>query len=108
MKNTLVIIAADTSVAILSGLAIVPAAFALGGEGAELAGPKLLFVTLQDIFASMGSLGPLFGVIFYLLVLIAALTSAIALTEVLITFFLDRAALKMKSPTAKRFPFGFV
>lgn len=105
VKNTLVIIAADTTVAILSGLAVVPAAFALGGEGAELAGPRLLFVTLQDIFASMGSFGPLFGVIFYLLVLIAALTSAIALIEVLITFFLDRAALKMKKPNRKRISF---
>ena len=44
----------------------------------------------------MGSIGPLFGVIFYLLVLIAAISSAISLVEVIATFFLDRAAEKGK------------
>ncbi len=48
----------------------------------KLGGPNLLFVTLQDVFNAMGTVGPLFGVIFYLLVLIAAITSAISLIEV--------------------------
>ena len=45
----------------------------------------------------MGTAGPLFGVIFYLLVLIAAISSAISLVEVVATFFLDRAAEKGKT-----------
>ena len=68
----------------------------------KLNGPSLLFVTLQDVFNSMGSIGPLFGVIFYLLVLIAAISSAISLVEVIATFFLDRAAEKGKKGSRKK------
>lgn len=96
-KSALVIVVADTIVALMAGIAVIPAAVANGiangvpvGEIA-LGGPKLLFVTLQDVFAQMGTLGPLFGVIFYGLVLIAAVSSAIALQEVITTFLIDRA-----------------
>ena len=101
-KNSLVIVIADTSMALMSGLAVIPAAIANGiANGTayadiQLSGPKLLFVTLQDVFASMGTIGPLFGVVFYVLVFIAALSSAISLIEVVTTFFLDNAALKGK------------
>lgn len=98
VKNGLLIICSDTLVALMAGLAVLPAAFALGGEGANLAGPKLLFITLQDVFASMGFTGPIFGIMFYLLVFIAAITSAVALTEVMVTFFVDNATLKGKTP----------
>ena len=77
VKNSLIIIVSDTCVAIMAGLAVLPAAFALGGENAELSGPKLLFITLQDVFNSMGAFGPLFGILFYLFVTLAAITSAI-------------------------------
>ena len=86
IKNSLIIIISDTIVAILAGMAVLPAAFALGGAGAEKQGPALLFITLQDVFNAMGPTGPLFGVLFYLLVILAAITSAIALLEVLATF----------------------
>jgi len=91
VKNSIIVVIADTLVALMAGLAVLPAAIATSGPGAALQGPKLLFVTLQDVFQAMGPIGPLFGVIFYLLVLIAAISSAIALTEVIVTFFLDRA-----------------
>lgn len=102
VKNSLIVITADTLVAILAGMAVIPASIALGGAGAELAGPKLLFVTLQDVFASMGLFGPIFGFLFYLLVLVAAITSAIALIEVLVTFFMDHARAKLKKPNRKK------
>ena len=102
VKNSLIIIISDTLVAIMAGMAVLPAAFALGGSGAEKAGPKLLFITLQDVFNAMGPTGPLFGVLFYLLVLLAAITSAIALLEVLVTFLSDQAVLKGKTPNRKR------
>ena len=93
VKNCLIIITSDTAVAIMAGLAVLPAAFALGGgENARLDGPKLLFITLQNVFNSMGALGPLFGILFYLFVTLAAITSAIALIEVLVTFILDHRA----------------
>jgi len=96
-KSALVIVAADTLVALMAGIAVIPAAVANGiANGTPysqiaLGGPKLLFVTLQDVFAQMGTLGPLFGVIFYGLVLIAAISSAIALQEVISTFIIDNA-----------------
>ena len=90
-KNALIIPLADTVIALLAGLAVLPAAFALGGADSVMTGPQLLFVTLQDVFEHMGVWGPWFGVAFYLLVLIAALTSALSLLEVMITFFLDKA-----------------
>jgi NSS family neurotransmitter:Na+ symporter len=95
-KNTLVIIIFDTLIALMSGVAVLPAAFALGGEGAAMAGPSLLFVTMQNVFESMGTFGPLFGAMFYLLVAIAAITSSISLVEVITTFFVDRARVRGK------------
>ena len=97
VKNSAIIVVADTMVAVMAGIAVIPAAVANGiANGTpldqiQLGGPNLLFVTLQDVFHAMGTAGPLFGVIFYLLVLIAAISSAISLIEVIITFFLDRA-----------------
>ena len=102
VKNSLIIIISDTIVAILAGMAVLPAAFALGGANAEKAGPKLLFITLQDVFNAMGPTGPIFGVLFYLLVILAAITSAIALLEVLATFLSDRIALKGHTPDRKK------
>ncbi|MDO4983138.1 MAG: sodium-dependent transporter [Eubacteriales bacterium] len=106
VKNSGVIVFADTLVALMAGLAVIPAAVANGINNGvavgdiTLSGPKLLFVTLQDVFSNMGSAGPLFGVIFYALVIIAAISSAISLMEVMATFFIDRAA--EKGQTANR------
>ncbi len=96
VKNSLVVVFADTLVAIMAGIAVIPAAVATYGPSATLSGPKLLFITLQDVFQAMGSIGPLFGVIFYLFVLVAAISSAIALIEVVVTFLLDHAESKGK------------
>ena len=96
VKNAALIVFSDTLVALMAGLAVIPAAVAISGPSATLSGPKLLFITLQDVFNAMGTAGPLFGVLFYLLVLIAALTSAVSLVEVVTTFFLDRAEEKGK------------
>ncbi len=57
---------------------------------------------MQDVFSSMGAAGPLFGVIFYLLVLIAAITSAISLMEVVAAYFIDRANAKGKAGNRKK------
>ena len=100
VQNSAVIVIADTIVALMAGFAVIPAAVAnglasgLAPSEIALGGPKLLFVTLQDVFANMGAIGPLFGIIFYLLVLIAAMSSAISLTEVPTTFLLDRLEAK--------------
>ena len=106
VKNSALIVVADSIVALMAGLAVIPAAVANGiANGTPLrdialGGPKLLFVTLQDVFANMGAVGPLFGIVFYLLVIIAAISSAISLMEVVAAHFIDKAAEKGK--TVKR------
>lgn len=99
VQNSLVIIISDTLVAVMAGMAVLPAAFALGGgKDAALSGPKLLFITLQDVFNSMGPFGPIFGILFFLFVVLAAITSAVALTEVLVTYVIDLRISKGKEP----------
>lgn len=72
----------DTAIAILAGLMVIPAVFAFSTEAAESlqAGPSLMFITLPKVFASMGA-GTIVGILFFLLVFFAALTSAISLLE---------------------------
>ena len=85
-NSAIQIIGADTGIAILAGIAIFPAVFALGFEPG--AGPGLVFVTLPAVFAEMPA-GGLFGFLFFLLLTIAALTSAISLLEVVVAYFVD-------------------
>ena len=94
-KNALVIVCFDTLVALMAGLAVLPAAFALD-PGGKIGGPSLLFVTLQNVFDTMGTLGAVFGIIFYFLVTLAAITSSISLLEVIVTHFCDKSAAKGK------------
>lgn len=76
----------DTAVALLAGFALFPAIFALGFEPG--AGPGLAFITLPAVFAQM-PLGAVFGVLFFFLLGIAALTSAISLLEVVTAWLID-------------------
>ena len=79
----------DTAIAILAGLMIIPAVFAFsGGDSAALnKGPALMFVTLPKVFAGMG--GTWIGILFFLLVLMAALTSSVSLAESVCSTFED-------------------
>lgn len=76
----------DTLIAILGGLIIFPALFHAGADPA--AGPGLVFVVLPTIFQTMPA-GNLFGIAFYALLGIAALTSTISLLEVIVSYFVD-------------------
>ncbi len=80
----------DTAIAVLASLMIIPAVFAFsGGDESKLkAGPSLMFITMPKIFASMG-FGRIIGILFFALVLFAAVTSAIALTESAVSTFSD-------------------
>ena len=81
----------DTAIAVLAGLMIIPAVFAFSGGDAETlqAGPALMFITIPKVFANMGS-GTMAGVVFFLLVLFAALTSAVSLMETSVSTFEDQ------------------
>ena len=108
VKNSVIIVISDTLIAIMAGIAVIPAAVATGiAQGTplneiKLGGPNLLFVTLQDVFTNMGKLGPLFGVIFYVLVLIAAISSAISLMETIAAHWIDKDLQKAETDTRQR------
>lgn len=71
-------------VSLLAGLMIVPATFVAMGSGeavAENSGPSLMFIVLPQVFEGLGSMVGVIGVVFFVLVLFAALTSAISLVE---------------------------
>lgn len=84
--SSLSIVALDTIVALLAGLAMFPAVFALGFDPA--AGPGLVFNVLPAVFSQM-AFGPLWAFLFFLLLMVAALTSGISLLEVVTAFFID-------------------
>jgi len=71
----------DLSVSILAGIAIFPAVFSCGLTPAE--GPGLVYQVLPVVFNSMGSFGRVAAIFFFLLLALAALTSAISLLEAL-------------------------
>jgi len=85
----------DTAIAFLAGLMIIPAVFSFfNGDPEKLrAGPSLMFITLPKVFASMG-MGRIIGVVFFLLVLLAALTSAISLAESCVSTIEDQLGWK--------------
>ncbi len=80
----------DSGIAILAALMIIPAVFAFSGGTTESlnAGPGLMFITIPKVFESMG-MGRIIGILFFVLVLFAALTSAIALAETSVSTFED-------------------
>ena len=93
-KNAVIVPVCDTLVAVLAGMAVMPAVFAYGMEPAG--GPGLLFVTLQTVFQDMAG-GAIFGFVFYLLVFFAALTSSIGMMEGAISAMEDAGARKGSS-----------
>ena len=104
-KNATIIVIMDTIIALMAGLCVMPARFALGPTG-EIGGPKLLFITMQNVFDSMGGVvGPIFGIIFYLLVVLAAVSSSISLLETVVTHFVDKAAEQGKGDKRKFYSF---
>ncbi len=89
-KNAIIIVVMDTLVALMAGLCVIPGRFALDPTG-NLGGPSLLFVTMQNVFDRMGAAGPIFGILFYLLVVFAAVSSSISLLEAVVAHYVDRA-----------------
>ena len=91
----------DTAIAVMAGLMIIPAVFSFsGGDPSALkAGPSLMFITIPKVFDSMG-MGTVIGVAFFLLVLFAALTSSIALTESAVSTLQDELGWSRNKSTA--------
>ncbi len=96
-KSTKQVEVFDTAIAMLAGLMIIPAVFAFSGGDPDTlkAGPSLMFITIPKVFASMG-FGTGAGIVFFLLVLLAALTSAISLAESGVSTFEDQLGISRR------------
>ncbi len=82
----------DTLVAFLAGMMIIPAVYTfMGREGMSASGPALMFVALPKVFGEMGAfLGGLVGVLFFLTVAFAALTSSVSIMEAIVSCCMDK------------------
>lgn len=81
----------DTAIAILAGVMIIPALYTFAGkEGMNASGPGLMFVTLPKVFDAMGALGHVIGCLFFVMVLFAALTSAVSIMESVVASLMDQ------------------
>lgn len=74
----------DTGVALLAGLMVIPAVYVFFGMEGMTSGPGLMFVSLPKVFEAMGSAGNVVGIVFFIMVGFAALTSAVSIMETLV------------------------
>ncbi len=88
----------DTGIAFLAGLMVIPAVFAFSAGDPEALGkgPGLMFVTLPKVFDTITG-GTFVGILFFLLVLFAALTSSISLMETIVSIFTDKFKIKRRT-----------
>jgi NSS family neurotransmitter:Na+ symporter len=96
VKTAVQVTAADTIIAILAGIAIFPAVFAFNIE--PDAGVGLIFKTLPNVFMQMPG-GAIFAILFFVLLTIAALTSAISILEVVVAYFSEELKIKRNIST---------
>jgi len=99
LKSASQIVVIDTIIAILAGLMIFPAAFSVGVNPDS--GPSLIFITLPNVFqlafGGMPVVGYLISVLFYALLVLAALTSTISMHEIGTAFFYEERKISRKS-----------
>ena len=90
----------DTLVAFLAGVMIIPVVFVfMGREGMSSAGPGLMFVAIPKAFAAMGKMGTVIGIIFFLMVIMAALTSCMSILEAVVAGLMDKFGWSRKKAT---------
>ena len=82
----------DTSVAFLAGMMVIPAVFTfMGAEGLQASGPSLMFEALPKVFNAMGPVvGTVVGLLFFVTVFFAALTSSVSIMEAIVSCVVDR------------------
>ena len=82
----------DSLVAFLAGMMIIPAVYTfMGREGMSASGPALMFVALPKVFGEMSSfVGGLVGILFFLTVAFAALTSSVSIMEAIVSSAMDK------------------
>lgn len=90
----------DTLVALLAGLMIVPAVYTFMGIEGMSAGSGLLFVLLPKIFQAMGIVGSFIGIVFFLMVIFAAVTSCVSIMEAIVSSIMDKFHYSRKQSSA--------
>jgi NSS family neurotransmitter:Na+ symporter len=80
----------DTLIALLAGLMIIPSVFTFMGKDGMSAGPGLMFVSLPRVFLAMGKVGNIVGLVFFLIVAFAAVTSSVSVMEAIVSSIMDR------------------
>ena len=96
LSSALWIILLDTLIAMMAGVAIFATVFAMGADPG--AGPGLIFVVLPTIFPKI-AVGAVWGTLFFFLLFMAALTSAISILEVITAYFIDEKGWTRKKAT---------
>lgn len=89
----------DTVVAFLAGLMIVPAVYTFMGVEGMSTGPSLMFKSLPKVFDTMGPVGTVVGVLFFLTVAFAALTSSVSIMEAIVSSAMDKFRFTRKKAT---------
>ena len=79
----------DTGVALLAGMMIIPSIYVFTGTESMQSGPSLMFMSLPKVFHSMGKAGVLVGLVFFVMVIFAALTSCVSIMETLVSTFMS-------------------
>ena len=89
----------DTLVAFLAGMMIVPAVYTFMGTDGMAAGPSLMFVALPKVFQAMGGIGTAVGIVFFVMVVFAALTSSVSVMEAIVAGVVDKMGVERKKAT---------
>lgn len=89
----------DTLVAFLAGMMIIPAVYTFMGTEGMSAGPGLMFVSLPKVFDAMGGFGLVIGLVFFLMVFFAAVTSSVSVMEAIVSSAMDKMGMTRKKAT---------
>lgn len=99
----------DTVVAFLAGAMIIPAIYAISGpENMSKAGAGLMFIILPQVFMQMGAAGHIIGAAFFIMVLFAALTSAVSILEAVVASLMDKFGMKRTTAALAETGIAFV
>lgn len=90
----------DTIIALLAGLMIVPAVYTFMGTEGMSAGPGLMFVSLPKVFNAMGKIGSVVGLLFFVMVAFAAVTSSVSVMEAIVSSLMDKFSLSRRKSAA--------
>ncbi|MDE5764985.1 MAG: sodium-dependent transporter [Ruminococcus sp.] len=86
----------DSIMALLAGMMIVPAVFTFSGREGMAGGPGLVFVSLPKVFNAMGTAGKFIGLLFFIILSFAAVTSSVSVMEAIVSSMMDKFGLSRK------------